>query len=296
MKNYISVNVVSQSLILVSIIQKSSCTSVSDIRQLKLPYGVNLDVALGFARQCEWIKETQGYIEFTQTGTQISEMFNGEIIHVELWKVILSCYISVCSPAWAKRIPYGRTEAFLFMNEEEQRCFIEAGLIDSEDESVLNWWDTIAGIERMKVNSSLEELGRMGERLTMEYEEGRTGVKPDWRSIETNLCGYDILSQRSADDGNKLLIEVKTSSKPIHEANAIVSRHEWNVARLNNNIKRYFFYFWCIQSKEAQLAVVSADEMEHHIPVDSEYGFWENASIPFEAFADRFKVVQGTYL
>ena len=72
----------------------------------------------------------------------------------------------------------------------------------------------------------------------------------------------------------------------------VVSRHEWDVARLKNNIKRYFFYFWCIQSKEAQLAVVSADEIEHHIPIDSDYGSWENVSIPFEAIADRFKVVQ----
>ena len=48
-----------------------------------------------------------------------------------------SCYITVCRPVWAKRIPYGRKEAYLIMNEEEKRCFDEAALMESIDESVL---------------------------------------------------------------------------------------------------------------------------------------------------------------
>lgn len=291
MKNYISVNVVSQSLILFSLIQRNKCSSVSDIQQLKLPYGVNLDVALNFICQCKWINDIHGYIEITQMGNIILGMFNGEQIGIELWKLILNRYITVCCPVWAKRVPYGRAEAFLFMSEEEQRCFIEAGLIYSQEEEVLDWWDAIAGIQRGKVKTSLNELGRRGERLTMQYEEARTGVKPDWRSIETNLCGYDILSQCSAEDKNKLLIEVKTSSKPIREASAIVSRHEWDVAQMKNNVKRYFFYFWWLESKEARLAIVSADDIAPNIPIDRERGQWENVSIPFEPFLERFKVI-----
>lgn len=291
MKNYISVNIVSQSLLLIRCIQKNNCYSIDGIKQLKLPYGVNIVVSLGFAKQCEWVIETSTMIEFTQIGNTIVGMFNGETIDTELWKVILNGYISVCHPAWANRIPYGRTEAFLFMNEEEQRCFVEAGLIDSQDDDVLMWWDSVTEIELVKKNASLDELGRKGERLTMEYEEFRTGVKPAWRSIETNLSGYDILSQRSADDAEQVLIEVKASSKPIKDARAIISRHEWDVAKMRNNVDRYFFYIWCIRPTKVQLAVVGVDEMSQHIPNDNGFGKWEKVSIPFKAFAGSFKMV-----
>lgn len=296
MKNYISVNLVSQSLLMIRCIQKNHCYSISGIEQLKFPYGVNLTVSMDFAKQCEWVKEKNSVIELTQIGNTVASMFDGEMISGELWKTILNGYISVCHPAWAKRIPYGRKEAFLFMNEEEQRCFFEAGLIDSQNDDVLKWWDSIAEIERMKKNNSLEEVGRKGERLTMKYEELRTGVKPDWRSVETNLSGYDIISQRSADDTGRVLIEVKTSSKPIEEAEAIISRHEWNVAKMQNNEKRYFFYIWNIRPMQIQLAVVGVDEMGHHIPDNNELGKWESVSIPFKAFLKGFRTVTETLL
>ena len=291
MKNYISVNIVSQSLLLVNVICINDCYSIDDIHQLKLPYEVNYEVAMGFINQCGWIEENHGLIKFSETGSIIVDLFNGEYISAELWKVILARYISVCCPAWAKRIPYGRKEAFLFMNEEEQRCFIEAGLIESQSEDVLIWWNELASIERMKSDSMLDDLGRKGERLTMAYEKRRTGIKPDWRSIETNLSGYDILSHRSAENLNSLLIEVKSSSKPINDANAVITRYEWDIVRMRNNLERYVFYLWCIQSKNKQLAVIRADEMLQHIPKDNDSGHWETVSVPFCAFAGKFQVV-----
>ena len=57
----------------------------------------------------------------------------------------------------------------------------------------------------IKKDLSLDDVGRKGERLTLQYEELRTNVKPDWRSIETNLSGYDVLSQRSKTDNTPLL-------------------------------------------------------------------------------------------
>ena len=291
MSTYISVNVVSQSLILVSYIQKNNCASIQEIQQIKLPVYINRSVALEFAIQCEWITQENGVIAFTSVGKDISHKFNGIIIDSALWRLILHRYITICQPAWAKRIPYGRKEAYLVMNEEEQRCFVEAGLIDSYDQETVEWWDALAEAERVKKDAILDDIGRTGERLTLHYEEIRTGIEPDWRSIESNLAGYDILSQKSPDNYEKILIEVKTSQQPIDTASLIVSRHEWNTALMKNNFRRYLFYLWDLSMGERKLAIISAEKMSAQIPVDNESGTWESVSIPFKVFSDQFKTV-----
>ena len=289
MSTYISVNVVSQSLILVSYIQKNNCSSISEIQQIKLPVYVNRTVAFDFAKQCEWITQVHEDISFTAVGKDISHRFNGLMIDPELWKLILHRYITICQPAWSKRIPFGRKEAYLFMNEEEQRCFVEAGLIDSYDIETVEWWDKLAEAERIKKDAILDDIGRNGERLTIQYEESRTGHKPDWRSIESNLAGYDILSQRSAENCERVLIEVKSSQQPIDTACLIISRHEWNTARMKNNLHRYLFYLWDLSTSDQRLAIISAEEMTSQIPKDNEYGLWESVRVPFKVFATRFQ-------
>ena len=291
MKTYISVNVVSQSLLFIDCINKNRCHTLEEAAQIKLPLGINFAVSLAFAEQCEWILLSYSKIGISDIGHTILTKFNGESISEELWRIILSQYIAVCQPAWAKRIPYGRKEAYLFMNEEEQRCFSEAGLIDSQDDAVLNWWDALAEIERTKKNEQNNEVGRQGEKLTMLYEEARTGAQPDWRAIETNLAGYDILSQRSAENNERILIEVKSSTQSIQNAFAIITRHEWETATLANNKGRYYFYFWCICASSRMLARITADEMSPHIPVDGKTGLWDNAKIPYSAFSTRFAPV-----
>jgi len=288
MKTYISVNVVSQSLILINCIYRNNCYSCTDLPQIKLPFGVGLETSLSFAVQCAWVRIIDGIIEFTKDGLLIEKSFNGEMISKKLWKTILSQYISVCQPAWSKRIPYGRKEAFYFMNEEEQRCFIEADLIENQEEDVIAWWDRIAEEQRIKANTLLDDIGRIGERLTLKFEELRTGIRPKWISVDSNVSGYDILSTRSRVDTDAILIEVKTSVQRFDKAYAVISRHEWDVASLQNNKERYFFYIWNTESHRNMLAIVPAEEMKMYIPVDSNSGRWDIVRIPFNSFADKF--------
>lgn len=167
---------------------------------------------------------------------------------------------------------------------------IESELLACDEFSIsVAWWDQLAGVERTKSAEKLGDIGRRGERLTMKYEERRTGKKPDWRSIETNLAGYDILSQISREKEDKVLIEVKTSVLDVGNAYAIISRHEWDVANLQNNRNRYLFYFWMLSGKINQLAIISVDEMSSQIPIDNELGKWESVSVPFSAYSDRFE-------
>lgn len=291
MNTYISVNVVSQSLILLKLIQQYHCQSRTDIALLKLPYGVHCDSALAFLEQCRWISTNDSIISFTEVGNTIITMFNGDQISTSLWRLILGEYISVCKPAWAKRISFGRKQAYLYMNEEEQRCFLEAELISSYDDSVIKWWDSLAETERKKSDETKDAIGRKGEKLTVLYEEKRTGLAPDWRSIETNLEGYDILSYVSANSEKRILIEVKTSSLSVASAEAVISRNEWDTANRTNNIDRYYFYFWCICDSLPQLAVINAKDIVQHVPKDGDHGRWENMTLPFSLFNSQFKPV-----
>lgn len=288
MKTYISVNIVSQALLLVLAIKKHGCDDIKEIEQLKLPYGVNRDAAIAFAHQCEWLKICNRSIVFTHFGETIADSFNGVMIDQSLWQAILAKYIKTSEPAWAQRIPYGRKEAYLIMTIEEQRCFDEAGLMDSTDAAVIDWWDSIAEYERAIKASSLVDIGREGERLTVLFEQERTGFTPEWISIESNLAGYDILSHKEGDSEDNILIEVKSSNKAIDDAFCIITRHEWETAQRKNNIERYFFYLWDISKKSPVLAIVKPAEMQPYIPVDSGVGKWEEVSIPFSAFEDAF--------
>lgn len=292
MKTYISVNIVSQALILMSAIKKHACNFLREVVQLKLPYGINSGAAITFSQQCGWIIADNDSISFTDHGESIVSSFDGLMIDSSLWRVILTGYIEKSEPVWAKRIPYGRKEAYLIMTAEEQRCFDEAGLMESTDADVVEWWDFLAERERSKKDTSLLDAGREGERLTMRYEQQRTKVSPDWISIESNLAGYDILSRRTSDSDENILIEVKSSRKSMENAYCIITRHEWETAQRKNNANRYFFYLWKLSNDETSLAIVDAVRMQAYIPVDSGSGKWEEVSIPYTAFEDLFAVVE----
>lgn len=291
MKTYISVNIVSQALLLVSSIKKHNCKCMKEIQQLKLPYGVNRDTALSFSRQCKWMLQENEGLSLTKQGQVIVDSFNGMMIDPLLWRKILAVYIENCQPAWAQRIPYGRKEAYLIMTIEEQRCFIEADLIDSTNPDVIEWWDTIAARERVKKDSSLLDIGREGERITMLFEQQRTGIVPDWISVDSNLSGYDILSRRSNNSDDNILIEVKSSHKSIEDAYCIITRHEWETAQRSNNVNRYYFYVWILSADKKSLAIIDVARMKQYIPIDSYEGKWEEVSIPFAAFENLFSQV-----
>ena len=72
-------------------------------------------------------------------------------------------------------------------------------------------------------------------------------------------------------------------------AEAIISRHEWDMACLDNNTSRYVFHFWRVGPEQNLLAVITTGEMAKHIPTDAESGKWTAVSIPFAVFSEKFK-------
>lgn len=292
MKTYISVNIVARALIFLSAVKEHNCNRVSDAMKLKLPYGINKSAAFAFAEQCKWLSINEDFLSISTSGVLIISLFDGDSVSCSLWKQILSDYIEVCHPAWASRIPFGRKEAYLFMNSEEQRCFDEAGLMHSTDIDVIEWWDNLAQIERSKRNLSLVDIGRTGEALTVRYERQRTGLVPIWVSVESNLAGYDILSYHSSQNHEQLMIEVKTTTSSLDKATFILTRNEWDTALRRNNYERYYFYLWVMNKNGSHLlARISARELAGYIPTDVQNGRWLEAQIPFNSFCGKYQKV-----
>lgn len=287
MRSYISIGRLSETLLLLSSIKAFNCKTFTDVDHLSVSYGINKRAAYDFALQCGWIGNKAGEIEFTDHGNDVISSFRGTSIPASLWRLALYDYISVCRPAWSNMIPNGRKEAYLFMTNDEKRCFTEAGLMDSTENDIVNWWDRVALLFRSEKQDILEDIGRDGERKTLAYEEFRTKAKPHWESIDSNYSGFDVSSIRNENSSESILIEVKSSLKSIDEAKMIITRNEWDVASCGYNTDRYFFYLWLL-GEEDRLAVIPASMMKANIPNDIGGGQWQTIEVPFALFKYAF--------
>ena len=246
---------------------------------------VSIDTLMDLALTCRWIARDNDKFVLSKQGTTLANTKEFS----ERARIILSDYVRYVTPAWARRIPFGRQEAFIFMTKDEQSCFYEAGLMDENPgKAVIEWWDQISSFLRRSEEDRKTEVGRIGEQLTILYEQKRTGRQPRWISLDSNLSGYDILSQQTKEDASTLLIEVKSSEKSISTADFYVSVNEWHTA---SNTENYMFYLWCFYGGKKQLAVVSPQQLSHFIPTNNKSGEWQTVRIPFASFSESFKEI-----
>ena len=201
-------------------------------------------------------------------------------------RIILKRYVLNNSPTWSSKIIYGRKEVFLFLTEDEQRCFIEARLMNEYDANTINWWDNLANRIRANYGINLNEEGRTGESLTMAFERQRTGFEPKWSSIDSNLLGYDIDSRVSRDDPTRFYIEAKTTILSDNEAVFYISRREWETAEFS---KHYSFYIWSISQGKTKLLLLSPNDVRPHIPDNNGSGTWESVKIKINSFIKTHK-------
>lgn len=292
MKTYISDSLISEALIVMQAMKQYNCFEISKVKEIRTYYGINKQAAINLAIQCEWLVETNGTCyTITPYGEELLKSFDGMQVRLTMYRDILYNYIKICKPIWARKIPYGRNEAYRIMSDEEQVCFKKAGLMNTpvtRDE--VDWWDRIAEIERKKIELAKEESGRAGEELTIRYERNRTKSEPIWESIDSNLAGYDILSQTSESDTRQMLIEVKATTQGVENGIFYVTHNEWNFASAAYNRGRYYFYLWLLEDSP-KLSVISFFEMQNHIPFDNGLGEWNEVAIPFAAFKTSFHVV-----
>ena len=234
-------------------------------------------------RACEWIYMSDGIIRLAPRGVQIANSFDSITK-----RLMIGDYISKSAESWISLLPRGRKECVQYLPPDVHACLKGAGLLVTPvPDDVVLWWDQQSQSIRKEQELSTLETGRIGEKLTLEYERERTGTEPVWKSIESNLAGYDVLSIVERNNTARLPIEVKTSEKSITVAVAYITRCEWDVAVESVN---HEFHFWHIAGGQRKLAVLNVADLRQHIPLDEGEGMWQNATIPFEVFSDRFKL------
>lgn len=277
----LSVDILWSTRLLLKRIIEYNLNCVDDI-YLPSVSSVNLDVLLDLAESCNWISIEESHIAVGERACEIlkSSDFSDQA------RIMLADYVMNVNPAWAKRIPYGRKESFIFMSKDEQACFYEAGLMNDEpDNRDIKWWDQIANYIRSQDDLFRNETARKGELYTVLYESNRTGKKPQWISIDSNLTGYDVISCVSKDNKARLLIEVKCSELSINNAEFYVTAHEWHTACNSSN---FLFYLWCLYDNKKQLAIVKPSTILPYIPTNNETGKWQTVRILFNSFKQMF--------
>ena len=200
-------------------------------------------------------------------------------------RTMLVDFIDVEQPPWLQLIPYGRRETLLQAPLSIRQVFVEAGLAYGDDEDTVRFWDALAARARGLRDGVLTEIGRRGERLTLEYERRRTGVEPKWIALESSSDGYDVLSRFSMCDTRRMTIEVKTSERGTEFASFHLTRNEWETALASMTHR---FHLWSLAAPHTQLAVLTVDQMNAHVPDDKGDGIWEMLNIPFSVFRGSF--------
>jgi len=229
--------------------------------------------------KCGWSKLTKdGIITISDRGKQIALVEYKPALLYQLEDLILNF-----NPVWGSILLKGRSDAKNFLPADVAQCFKESGLFDEITDELIQFWDKLALAYRNYSQKRMTEIGRAGEKLSFEYEWKRTGQKPIWQAVESNLAGFDILSIIDSSSNIRLQIEVKTTTSEVDYAKIHITRNEWETAESSRN---FVFHLWHL-GEEKKLYEVSVGDMAKHIPMNNGEGSWETVEIPLKTLCDR---------
>jgi hypothetical protein len=246
---------------------------------------ISADKVIDTAQRLNWLRaDDKGVAVITPSGQRLL-MLSG---YRSMLRQALLDYIDIECPPWLQNATFGRSRVLSFASSEIAQVFVEADLAQGTSDEVVAFWDALAARARGQKSDRLTAIGRQGERLTIAYEEARTGRKPKWVAIDNNEDGYDVLSVVASDDARQLSIEVKASTMGA-AGSFHLTRYEWErSAEVDNHV----FHLWAIgPNSQPSLGVLTPTEMQNHIPRDFGFGSWESVEIPFAAFKALFQTI-----
>lgn len=249
--------------------------SVNDFTNIFQKYHVaSSELVLRISQKCDWVRvNTDGNLILGDNGKRILTSASLENkLRLQLKHAILAV-----RPPWSAMIPKGRQEAIKCFHKDIVQCFDEANLLCGHEESIIKWWDELAKAARGNLEDRKLEVGRIGERLSIDYEFKRTGHDPNWSAIESNFLGYDILSVVDSTNPKGLRIEVKTCDATIEDGRFFLTKNEWFVAETS---PPYLFHLWSLKP-EPKLKTLLPSQLQAHVPGNNGNGEWDLVVIPF---------------
>jgi hypothetical protein len=233
------------------------------------------ELALKTAVTGRWIVVSPaGRIRLTKRGEALAAVESP----IEALAIQLRDLIGALRPLWATVLARGRKEAAAYLPIDVKQALDEADLLSGRSRWVVEWWNSVSTVSAKPNESRKLEISRRAERLTIQYERRRTGIRPFWQALESDLAGYDVLSQVSRLDRAPLRIEVKgTRDKPSY-AKFHLTRNEWRVAMTS---RPYVFHFWLLLPSP-KLFTIEPDKIAPHIAKNRGAGEWEIVEIPWK--------------
>lgn len=195
--------------------------------------------------------------------------------------------VSATDPPWVQNARFGRRRVLQYAPAEIAQICQEAGLAEASTPEVVAFWDALAARARGLHDVRLNETGRAGERLSLTYEEKRTGRLPRWVALDSNEDGYDVLSSLSPEDRAPVCIEVKASQLGLN-GSFYLTRHEWESAE---SFVHFCVHLWDLSDAIPRLAVLDFGSVARHLPGDRGSGRWNVSCVPFKAFSENFSAV-----
>ena len=184
-------------------------------------------------------------------------------------------------PFWAQASFRGRRHVIDSLSIDQIQCFEVAGLLASPaSDDVVAWWDGIGRFFRGLYEQSKAEIGRAGERLTLQYERRRLIAeqidrRPIWVSVDDEGRGFDVLSYRRRDDESIGEVQIEVKASRYSPVEMYLTRPEWDYAQ--RHPETYIFHVWRLDKE--QLREITVLEMGTSVPTDEGSGEWQSLRV-----------------
>ena len=204
----------------------------------------------------------------------------------QLQRELLLLYITNVEPIWIRYLSKGIYHAEdRISGEDVKQIFRELGLFPNSKNTtkdVVSWWSKIRALSLSQKDQRLSKIGYEGELLSLEFEKKRTGKNPEYKALQSDEFGYDILSIVSKSNLGPLHIEVKSSEKGAQRGSMFLTRNEFDKCiKYGDN---YQFHLWDLSLATPRILILPGKEIIPHIPIDSGNGIWKIAEIKFRDF------------
>ncbi len=184
-------------------------------------------------------------------------------------------------PAWARACHLGRLRMVSSLSVDQIQCFEVAGLLSSPaTDEVVAWWSDVGRFFRTLHDEIRADVGRAGERLTLEHEERRLtaeGIErqPVWVSVDDEGRGFDVLSYRRNIDGSIHEVQIEVKASRYSPIRIFLSRSQWDHALKHPDT--HVFHVWNLDT--TKLIEMTVQEMSSNIPSDHGRGEWHRVKV-----------------
>tara|TARA_B100000767_G_C19777947_1_gene543834 strand:+ start:8694 stop:9572 length:879 start_codon:yes stop_codon:yes gene_type:complete len=199
-------------------------------------------------------------------------------------------YIQKYMPPWSIRFKRGLIHLRDIQEDYPKihQCLEELGIFNKNlTDEASNFIYKVKELIYSQMNSSANiQIGKKGEKLSIEYEYKKSGIRPTYQALIDERSGFDLIAYGKNEE--EKYIEVKASKR----GQAHITWNEWKTAiNKNENNETYEFHFWKLEEKYYELAILNSDDLNFLGSISEKGHHWETYLIEFKDFKKKFRKI-----